>query len=283
MQKGGSKKVAQASRLCSPSHAENGARPRAPPGRRVSPDPTRRPCEAEYRFARRLPLLAHRHKASRLAGSGWRRSPGGASPETSGKALPSGIRPPVRFVRWSPLSFRSGFDQSDPILRSHFRILHSPRGQPRAPPGRGISPSSFPCSEHQDFILLRQESVRYGSLHARNGGVSKWYVLALSGSLVPPKWYRESGVRCPAPEGARRPLHRTLCSSSVGAPPVPPLRRTESPLPLRCCRKGSLCPCGMVSRRAGHRPKRALAGLGRPIPLNLNFRVRWSLNPGPHH
>jgi len=45
---------------------------------------------------------------------------------------------------------------------------------------------------------------------------------------------------------------------------------------------GSLCPSGAVSRRAGHRPKKALAGLGKPIPLNLNFRVRWPLIPGPH-
>jgi hypothetical protein len=44
---------------------------------------------------------------------------------------------------------------------------------------------------------------------------------------------------------------------------------------------GRLCPCGTVSRRAGHRPRKALAGLGEPIPLDLNFRVRWSLTWGP--
>ena len=45
----------------------------------------------------------------------------------------------------------------------------------------------------------------------------------------------------------------------------------KGPLPLRRCLKGSPCPCGTVSRRAGHRPQKALAALERQVPCNLDF------------
>jgi hypothetical protein len=95
-----------------------------------------------------------------LAGGGGAQQPVGGSPEPLDAALRSD--PLVRsdrsdrFVRWSPLSLGSGSDQSDPYSafspRDAGQASHpsrfwrdsafcvSPRGQPRAPPVRLVSP-----------------------------------------------------------------------------------------------------------------------------------------------